>query len=106
MTAILDFDEYLDAPIWGAEAIGREAHLFKKDGTVDVRKSYYLLDHGHLAAGKVGETWVSTRRQIRSLVATAFEQALKRREAKEQERREKELRNEAVAQRRVRKSRA
>jgi hypothetical protein len=64
-------DENLDRVLWGAEAIGREAGCFKKDGEVDVRKAFYLLEKGYVDANKVrdlegkGRQWVSTPRRIR-----------------------------------------
>ena len=39
-------DENLDRPIYGAEAIGREAHLLDDKGDVDVRKAYHALERG------------------------------------------------------------
>ena len=43
-------DENLDRAIYGAEAIGREAHLFDSEGNVDLRKAYYGLEKGYLDA--------------------------------------------------------
>jgi hypothetical protein len=72
----------LDRPIWGAEAIAREAGLFinkksKRKGEPDTRKCYYLLETGVIAArrvkgrdedGKIKNRgqWVSTPRLIRN----------------------------------------
>jgi hypothetical protein len=53
-----------DTPRWGAEAIGAEAGCFTDDGTVDVRKTYLLLEKRLIDASKVGRVWVSTRRRI------------------------------------------
>jgi hypothetical protein len=61
---------YLDEPIWGCEAIARAAGLFKSDGTVDVRKGYYLIERRIIDVTKArgadgrGELLVSTRRRI------------------------------------------
>ena len=61
-------DTNLDEVLWGASAIGTAAGLFKPDGTVDLRKTFYLLEIGSLDATKVGHAkrgrWVSTRRRI------------------------------------------
>ena len=37
-------DLNLDRPVWGAEAIAKEANLFDDEGKADVRKAYYLLE--------------------------------------------------------------
>ncbi len=58
-------DLELDTPIWGAEAIGRLAGVFKPDGTVDIRRTFYLLEADYLDADKVGRRWTSTPRRIR-----------------------------------------
>ena len=84
-------EQDLDRPIWGAQAIGREGGIFKKhkktgklvrdkngEPEVDVRKAFYLLETGAIAArqvkGRDKETkkekergqWVSTPRLIRN----------------------------------------
>jgi hypothetical protein len=46
-------------PIWGANAIAREA------GLPDRASAYNLLTHGHLPGRKIGRRWVSTSGQIR-----------------------------------------
>jgi hypothetical protein len=61
-------EQDLDRPIWGAEAIGREAGVFK-GGEVDVRKSYHLLEAGFLPATKAGHQWTSTKRRLRRFFA-------------------------------------
>jgi hypothetical protein len=66
---MLDIRENLDAPLWGAEAIGREAGLTHEDGTVNFRAVYYALENGHLPASKIGKRWVSTLRRLRSVFA-------------------------------------
>ncbi len=76
-------DSNLDRPIWGAQAIAKEANLFDDEGNADVRKTYYLLESGAIAAKRVkgrdkegnekkrGQ-WVSTQRLIRdSLLPSA-----------------------------------
>ena len=64
-----DIREHLDIPLWGAEAIGREAGLIHQNGDVNFRAVYYALENGHLPATKVGKRWVSTRRRLRSVFA-------------------------------------
>ena len=58
----------LDAPIWGAEAIGRAANVRDKAGAVDIKAAYYKLAKGIIPAKKAGATWVTTLRAIRSIV--------------------------------------
>jgi hypothetical protein len=60
-------DSDLDKPRWGAQAIGEMANVVDDDGTVDLRRTYYLLEHRLLPATKVGRQWVSTPRRIRRL---------------------------------------
>jgi hypothetical protein len=55
----------LDRPLWGAEAIGREANVLNGAGNVDLRKTFYLLENGLLPGTKVGRQWTSTPRRIR-----------------------------------------
>jgi hypothetical protein len=49
----------LDAPLWGAEEI---APVIKRK----LHQTYHLLERGHLPATKVGGTWTSTLRRLRS----------------------------------------
>jgi hypothetical protein len=49
----------LDLPIWGAEAIGRCAGVFADDGSVDLRRTFYLLEKRLLPADKFGRIWAS-----------------------------------------------
>jgi hypothetical protein len=87
----------LDRPLWGAEAIGREAGLFKKEKEtgqtvidpktgepeVDIRRAFYLLESGLLPATKVGNQWSSTPRLVRGVwTEGAAEQTAARRKAK------------------------
>jgi len=65
-------DEKLDQPLYGAEAIGRAAHLLNEDGEVDTRKTYYVLEKGYLDADKFGRQWVSTLRRIRRAYVGGF----------------------------------
>jgi len=58
-------DEKLDKPLYGAEPIGRAAHLLDDHGKVDIRKTYYALERGYIDADKFGRVWVSTPRRIR-----------------------------------------
>jgi hypothetical protein len=64
-----DTQENLDAPMWGAEAIGREANVVDEDGNVNLRKVYHLLENELLPATKVGKIWTSTKRRIRRVFA-------------------------------------
>jgi hypothetical protein len=50
----------LDKPIYGVEAIRREANLPNKS------KTYHALSKGYLPADKLGKIWVSTPRRIRN----------------------------------------
>jgi hypothetical protein len=59
----------LDLPIWGAEAIGRCAGVFADDGSVDLRRTFYLLEKRLLPAAKFGRIWASTPRRIRRAFA-------------------------------------
>jgi hypothetical protein len=47
----------LDAPIWGAEAIGEHIRRNK-------RQTFHLLETGKLDATKVGQLWTSTKRRL------------------------------------------
>jgi hypothetical protein len=58
-------NENIDRPLYGAEPIGREAHIFDEDGDVDLRRTYYALEKGYIPADKFGRVWVSTPRRIR-----------------------------------------
>ena len=58
-------EDKLDTPLYGAEAIGRAAHLLNEDGDVDTRNTYYVLERGYIDADKFGRQWVSTPRRIR-----------------------------------------
>jgi hypothetical protein len=62
-------DQLLDRPIWGAEAIGREAGCLDDKGNVDLRRTFYLLEKGLLPAVKVGRQWSSTPRRLRRFFA-------------------------------------
>jgi hypothetical protein len=54
----------LDRPVWGAAEIGRIANVTKPDGTVDLRRTYYLLENKLLDADKFGRRYASTPRRI------------------------------------------
>jgi hypothetical protein len=54
-----------DDLIWGAAAIGDEIG-------VDERKSFYLLEHEHIPARKVGNLWVASRRELRAKLCGAI----------------------------------
>jgi len=62
-------DTNLDHPLWGAEAIGREAGLVDANGNVNLRSVFYALEKGHLPATKVGKKWCSTPRRLRRFFA-------------------------------------
>jgi hypothetical protein len=62
-------NQNLDRPIWGAEAIGREAGLVDHDGNVDLRRTFYMLEKGYLPATKMGRLWTSTPRRLRRAFA-------------------------------------
>jgi hypothetical protein len=67
-TRVVTMNSDPDMPVWGAEAIGKTAGVFAKDGvTVDLRRTYYLLEQKILDADKAGRAWVSTPRRIRRL---------------------------------------
>jgi hypothetical protein len=55
----------LDRPLYGAEAIGREAEIFDDDGNVDLNRTYYALEKKYLDADKFGRLWISTPRRVR-----------------------------------------
>jgi hypothetical protein len=59
------YSENLDQPLYGAESIGRAAHLFDDAGNVDVKRAYYVLERGYIDASKIGRQWVTTMRRIR-----------------------------------------
>ena len=60
------YDNDLDAPIWGADAIGKVLGLNK-------RQTYHLLNHNKLPVKKIGAKHVSTKRQL--LAAVTVEHA-------------------------------
>jgi hypothetical protein len=65
-----DKDKDDDRNIWGAREIAIAAHCYKEDGTPDVRKAFYMIEHGYLgnAVAKVGRLYVSTPRRIREAI--------------------------------------
>ena len=62
-----DTSSDLDRPLWGAEAIGREAGILDDNGDVNLNRVYYALEEGYLPASKFGNLWLSTPRRIRSV---------------------------------------
>lgn len=73
----------LDEVLHGAEEIGRELKIFKRekdkktkqkrlvvdaDGTpvVDMRKTFFWLESGYVPARKAGALWITTRRRLRA----------------------------------------
>jgi hypothetical protein len=59
-------EDYLDQPLYGAEAIGRAAHFVDDRGRVEMNRTYRALEQGYLDASKLGKVWVSTLRRIRA----------------------------------------
>ena len=57
----------LDRPVWGARAIAIAAGLVDRRGKPRVRAAYHLLEKKLLPADKVGRTFVSTPRRLRSI---------------------------------------
>jgi hypothetical protein len=57
----------LDRNVWGAIDIAVAANLVDERGKPRVRTAYHLLSKGLLPATKVGKTWVSTPRRLRSI---------------------------------------
>jgi hypothetical protein len=68
-------EDDLDAPIWGAEDIGRAAHVVDEKGNVKLGKTFYLLSSGLLPGKKIGKQWTSTKRQIYRRVNAAFDRS-------------------------------
>jgi hypothetical protein len=78
--SVSDSDSDLDAPIYGAEAIGREGKTFQRNSkgevlvdkagkpVVDKRKAFYFLEKGYWPARKVGYQWMTTKRRMRSFL--------------------------------------
>jgi hypothetical protein len=62
-------EEDLDRLVWGARRIAEAADLVDGNGKPRVRTAYHLLENGLLPAEKVGKTWVSTPRRLRSIAA-------------------------------------
>jgi hypothetical protein len=59
----------LDAPLWGCRAIAEAANIMDDDGEPDEGRTFYLLQKGLLPASKVGRTWTSTQRRLRSVAS-------------------------------------
>ncbi len=59
--------DHLDVPVWGARAIALAAGIVDKHGKPRVRAAYHLLEKKLLPADKVGKTYVSTPRRLRSI---------------------------------------
>jgi hypothetical protein len=57
----------LDQPVWGAADIALAIGLKTKRGKPRTRAVYHLLESGRIPASKVGKTWVSTPRRLRSV---------------------------------------
>jgi hypothetical protein len=54
--------------LWGAEKIGQAANIVDDNGKVDLRKTFYQLESGHLPGKKVGRLWVSSVTAIRAVL--------------------------------------
>ena len=61
------FNSDLDTPIWGARALALAVRLVDKRGKPRERAAYHLLASKKLPAEKVGKTYVSTPRRLRSI---------------------------------------
>jgi hypothetical protein len=57
----------LDVPIWGARAIAVAAGLVDRHGKPRMRAAFHLLATGRLPASKVGKSYVTTTRRLRSV---------------------------------------
>jgi hypothetical protein len=57
----------IDVPLWGAYAIAIAAGLVDKKGKPRVRAAYHLLANGRLPASKVGKSYVTTIRRLRTI---------------------------------------
>jgi hypothetical protein len=60
-------DDNLDAPIWGAAAIGQIIGRSK-------RQTFHLLERKLIDADKIGATWVSTPRRLLTRIRGIAEQ--------------------------------
>jgi hypothetical protein len=58
----------LDAPIYGAKAIGEELRLSE-------RQAFWGLEQGVIDADKFGRKWVTTKRRLRNQYNGKSEQA-------------------------------
>ncbi len=58
-----------DALLWGVRNIALGANLIDKDGKPQVGKAYHLLQKGKLPADKIGRSYVSTARRLRSIAS-------------------------------------
>jgi hypothetical protein len=63
----MTFKPDLDTPVWGARDIAITAGLVDEHGKPRVRAAFHLLKSGRLPADKVGKTYVSTPRRLRSI---------------------------------------
>ncbi len=60
-------DDHLDRPLYGAADIALAAGVVNEHGEPNLRRTFYLLERGYLAASKVGRIWTSTPRRLRSV---------------------------------------
>jgi hypothetical protein len=59
----------IDRPIWGAKAIALAAGILDEAGAPALKRTYHMLERGHLPAGKVGRLYTSTIRRLRSIAS-------------------------------------
>lgn len=60
-------DDNLDRILWGAAAIAAEINATP-------RRTFHMLEAGHLPAAKVGRRWVSTPRKLRAALGIILEE--------------------------------
>jgi hypothetical protein len=71
----------IDLPVEGAEAIAEVLNLFDKEGQLDTRRAYYILENGYCDASKPGRIWTSTRRRLLNPAFQSPDKPKKSREA-------------------------
>ena len=57
----------LDRPVYGVRAICLAAGIVDEHGKPRTRAAYHLLEQGLLPASKIGRTYTSTPRRLRSV---------------------------------------
>jgi len=61
----------LDRPVHRAEEIARILNLVKEDGSLDLRRTFYVLEKGYVDADKWGRLWTSTPRRLLKIPRTS-----------------------------------